>query len=79
MIRHSCASLSLVSLFGLGVEVLLQRHAELLAQSLELLEILGVLSLVLDLGLDTYISARTNTSLAHDCLIPRAAKPYPDP
>lgn len=44
------------SLFGLlGVQVLLERDAELLAQGLELLQILGVLALVLDLGLDACV------------------------
>jgi len=37
----------------LGVKVLLQRHTKLLPQRLELLEILLVLTLVLDLGLET--------------------------
>jgi len=37
---------------GLGVEVLLKGDAELLAQGLELVEVLLVLALVLDLGLD---------------------------
>lgn len=41
-----------VVLFGLGVQVLLQRDAELVAQGLKLLEILVVLGLALDLGLD---------------------------
>lgn len=40
------------SLLRLGVQVLLQRHAKLLAQGLELLEVLVVLPLVLNLGLD---------------------------
>lgn len=37
----------------LGVQVLLQRDAELISQRLELSEILVVLALALDLGLDT--------------------------
>lgn len=41
---------SLVAL--LRVQVLLERDAELLTQGLELLEVLLVLGLVLDLGLD---------------------------
>jgi hypothetical protein len=39
-------------LLGLGVQVLLESDAELFPQGLELLEVLGVLALVLDLGLD---------------------------
>lgn len=42
------------NLLLLGVEVLLQRDAELFPQRLELRQILVVLGLVLDLGLDTY-------------------------
>jgi hypothetical protein len=38
---------------GLGVQVLLKGNAELLAQGLELIEVLLVLTLVLNLGLDT--------------------------
>ena len=38
----------------LGVHLLLEHDAELLAQGLELLEVLLVLALVLDLGLDAY-------------------------
>lgn len=45
-------------LFRLGVHVLLQRDAELFAQGLELLEILVVLGLALDLGLDAYWGVR---------------------
>lgn len=42
-----------VCLVGLlGVEVLLEQDAELLAEGLELLEVLLVLALVLDLGFD---------------------------
>lgn len=37
----------------LGVQLLLQRHTELFPEGLELLEVLLVLALVLDLGLDT--------------------------
>ena len=36
----------------LGIEILLQRNAELLAQRLELVKVLLVLALVLNLGLD---------------------------
>ena len=39
---------------GLGVEVLLQGDAELLAQGLQLVEVLLVLALILDLSLDTW-------------------------
>lgn len=42
----------------LGVEVLLQRDAELVAQGLELLEILVVLGLALDLGLDACVRGK---------------------
>ena len=44
---------SLVLGLLLGEQVLLQQDAELLAQGLELVEVLLVLLLVLDLGLDT--------------------------
>lgn len=37
----------------LGVKLLLQRHTELFSEGLKLLEVLLVLALVLDLGLDT--------------------------
>lgn len=47
-----CYAISLVLLLDLWVQVLLQLDAELLAQGLELLEVLLVLLLVLDLGLD---------------------------
>jgi hypothetical protein len=40
-------------LLRFGVKVLLQRHAELLTEGLGLLEVLSVLALVLDLGLET--------------------------
>lgn len=38
----------------LGEELLLQGHTKLFTKGLELLEVLLVLALVLDLGLDTY-------------------------
>lgn len=44
----------LVLLLGFGVQVLLQLDAQFLAQGLELLEVLLVLLLVLNLGLDAY-------------------------
>lgn len=43
------------NLFLLGVKVLLQLDAKLLSQGLELVQVLLVLVLVLDLGLDAYI------------------------
>lgn len=42
------------SLFLLGVELLLELDAELLAERLELIEVLLVLRRRLDLGLDSY-------------------------
>lgn len=48
-------SLILSFLLVCWVEVLLQRHAKLFPQGFELLQILVVLSLVLNLGLDSYI------------------------
>lgn len=47
------ASASL-QLFLLGIQLLLEGDAELLPQTLELLEVLVVLGLVLNLLLDTY-------------------------
>lgn len=50
--RRKMIGSSAGSLLLLGVEVLLQRHTELFPQGLELLQVLLVLALVLDLGLD---------------------------
>lgn len=41
---------------SVGIEILLEADAELLPQRLQLLEVLLVLALVLDLGLDTCVS-----------------------
>lgn len=40
---------------GVGVQVLLEGDAELLTQGLELIKVLLVLTLVLNLGLDTWM------------------------
>lgn len=47
----------------LGVELLLQRNAKLFPQGLELLEVLLILALVLDLGLDTWNEESARWSL----------------
>lgn len=52
IVADDAATPSLVLLLDLRVQVLLQLDAKLLAQRLELLEVLLVLLLVLDLGLD---------------------------
>lgn len=46
----------------LGVDLLLEGNTELLAQGLELIEVLLVLSLVLDFGLDSCFGRETNVS-----------------
>ena len=38
-----------------GEEVLLEHYAQLFPDALELLEVLGVLALVLDLGVDAWV------------------------
>jgi hypothetical protein len=50
---NACVVVDLDDWQVLGVQVLLQGNAELLAQGLELSEVLLVLALVLNLGLDT--------------------------
>lgn len=57
-VAESCSlgkasSICLMVLLGLGVQILLQRDAKLLAERLELVEVLLVLFLVLNLGLDS--------------------------
>jgi hypothetical protein len=50
-------------LLRFGVKVLLQRHAELLTEGLGLLEVLSVLALVLDLGLETLEDADSGSKV----------------
>jgi hypothetical protein len=50
------------NLLLLGVQLFPESNAQLLAQTLELLEVLLVLVLALDLGLDTYISCVSDWS-----------------
>lgn len=57
MIRLSPSTTG-TTLWKLGVQVLLQLDAELLPQGLQLLQVLLVLALVLDLGLDACLGTR---------------------
>jgi hypothetical protein len=50
---HNCVALR--CLRAGGEEVLLEHYAQLFPDALELLEVLGVLALVLDLGVDTCV------------------------
>lgn len=54
--RNNAIGANAISLLVLGVEFLLERDAELGSETLKSLEILLILTFVLDLGADTYES-----------------------